>query len=204
MFFSRRDVILRVLLTSSISICSYVGDQILKNGKNQALRAISDNLTHAIVGGLSWSLIVILSKKSLSQNIFRILSCFLVSSFVDLDHFIVARSWKLHDATHLERRPFLHCSTLPIIIWLFLLSISIMYNLPNTNDYAWIILAGFLSHHIRDATRRGMWFCPIGSTKPIPYPIYLCTSMAFPYILAWLMYMVPGKTGEYSTMTFMV
>ncbi|KAF7386989.1 hypothetical protein HZH66_011441 [Vespula vulgaris] len=137
------------------------------------LTSLIDNLTHAIVGGLTWTLILILSKKSFVQNLHDIFFSFALSSFIDLDHFLAARSWKLNDATNLNKRPFLHCTTIPILLWLIMILSSITFNYPSLNQYSWIVSASFLSHHIRDATRRGLWFCPFGSTQPIPYNLYI-------------------------------
>lgn len=95
MFLGKREIFLRVLLTSAIGICSFIGDQGLKHGKTAATRAIFDNVTHAIVGGLTWAVILNLSKKPLIQNFSSIIWCFCLSSFIDIDHFIAARSWKL-------------------------------------------------------------------------------------------------------------
>ena len=187
MFLGKRNVLSRVILTAAIGICSFIGDQGLKDGKSQVSRAIFDNATHAIVGGLTWAVVLNLSKKSLVQNFSSIFLCFFLSSFIDVDHFIAACSWKLSDATHLQKRPFMHCTTLPLALWLMLNFYSSVFNHPRVGYYSWLILAGFLSHHIRDGTRRGLWFCPIGSTQPIPYYLYLSMSMMLPHTLQWLM-----------------
>ncbi|KOC66932.1 Transmembrane protein C5orf28 [Habropoda laboriosa] len=187
MFLAKNEIFSRVILTGAIGICSFIGDQGLKHGKTAATRAIFDNVTHAFVGGLTWAVILSLSKKSLIQNFSSILCSFCLSSIIDVDHFIAACNWKLSDATHLEKRPFLHCTTVPIIIWLTMNLYSSMFNQPKYSYYSWIVLASFLSHHIRDGTRRGLWFCLIGSTQPIPYYLYLTISMMLPHILHWLM-----------------
>ena len=88
-------LILQVIFTSLIGIISYIGDKLLQQD-SEVIRAFSDNLTHATVGGLTWLLVLILSKKSILQNISSVILCFFISSFLDLDHFLVARSWRLH------------------------------------------------------------------------------------------------------------
>ncbi|XP_017890401.1 transmembrane protein 267 isoform X1 [Ceratina calcarata] len=187
MFLLKTDMFLRLALTGAIGICSIIGDQGLKYGKTAAARAIFDNVTHAIVGGLSWAIILNLSKKSLVQNFSSIVWCFALSSFIDVDHFIAACSWRLSDAVHLQKRPFFHCTTLPIVLWLVLNFYANVFNHPKLGYYTWMMLTSFLSHHIRDATRRGLWFCPIGNTQPIPYHLYLSMSMMLPHVLQWLM-----------------
>ncbi|XP_029165329.1 transmembrane protein 267 [Nylanderia fulva] len=182
-----RELWLRASLTCAIGACSVIGDFGLKYGKNESERALFDNLTHATVGGLTWTLIVVLSRKFFIRNMGSIFSCFLLASFIDLDHFIAARSWHIHDATHLQKRPFLHCTTIPIILWIVLIFLSNTFHSPILEHTSWIILASFLSHHIRDGTRRGLWFYPFGSTRPIPYYLYVSLCMFLPYILYWLM-----------------
>ncbi|CAK9800223.1 Transmembrane protein 267 [Anthophora plagiata] len=187
MFLAKKEFILQVILTGAIGICSFIGDQCVKHGKSDLARAIFDNGTHAIVGGFTWAVILSLSKKSLVRNFLSIFWSFCLSSFIDVDHVIAASSWKLSDAMHLKKRPFFHCTTLPITIWFMINLYSSIFNESKYGQYSWIILASFLSHHIRDGTRRGLWFCPIGSTQPIPYYLYLTMSMMLPHVIHWLM-----------------
>ncbi|XP_020283771.1 transmembrane protein 267 [Pseudomyrmex gracilis] len=182
-----REFWLRALVTCAIGACSIIGDFALKYGKTELERALFDNMTHATVGGLTWMLIVILSRKPVARNLTSVFSCFLLASLIDVDHFIAARSWHIHDATHLQKRPFLHCTTIPILLWILFISLSSIFHSPVLEHTSWLILAAFLSHHIRDGTRRGLWFCPFGSTRPIPYYLYLSLCMFLPYALYWLM-----------------
>jgi hypothetical protein len=36
------------------------------------------------------------------------------------------------------------------------------------------------THHLRDATRRGLWCWPLGSTPPLPYPLFLALTALLP------------------------
>lgn len=90
------EVWIRTLLTCAIGACLILGDYGLKYGKSESERAIFDNATHATIGGLTWMLIVVLSRKPLVRNLNSIFSCFLLASFIDVDHFIAARSWHIH------------------------------------------------------------------------------------------------------------
>lgn len=60
-------------------------------------------------------------------------------------------------------------------------------------NFSWIVLISFLSHHIRDATRRGLWLAPFGTTKPIPYYLYIITDMILPHIVFFLMNRLTNK-----------
>lgn len=95
MFFGKKELFVQLVLTGAIGLCSSIGDQGLRYGKTAASRAIFDNITHAIVGGITWAVILTLLKKSLAQNFLSIIWCIFLSSFIDIDHFIVAWSWKL-------------------------------------------------------------------------------------------------------------
>lgn len=54
-----------------------------------------------------------------------------------------------------------------------------------------MIFCAFITHHIRDATRRGLWFLLYGHTKPIPYWIYVSLIILLPWFII--------KTIEYMT-----
>ncbi|XP_012264246.2 transmembrane protein 267 [Athalia rosae] len=175
-------------LTIIIGVTSFTGDSLLYNLKNSTLRAISDNVTHALVGGLSWTLVITLSKNSVTRNLLGITLCFVISSLIDLDHFLLAKSWKLQDASHLgNQRPVLHCSTIPLVVLVIFEISSRILHCSSGGYYILVFITGVFSHHIRDATRRGMWFCPFGSTPPIPYYLYICIAMGLPYLIYWLM-----------------
>lgn len=92
----KQGLMLRLFLTSLIGFISFLGDKGLQNGKTEIVRALSDNITHAAVGGISWTLVVVLARKSIFENFSRILACFLMASLIDVDHFIAAGSWDIN------------------------------------------------------------------------------------------------------------
>ncbi|KAG5897046.1 hypothetical protein JTB14_025863 [Gonioctena quinquepunctata] len=96
------------------------------------------------------------------------------------------RSFRLKDATSLKTRPPLHCSTFPLVTCALLLSISYILQAQTLKRIALIILTAFLSHHTRDATRRGYWVFPFGSTPPIPYGLYVVLTCLIPYFICYL------------------
>ncbi|XP_014219507.1 transmembrane protein 267 [Copidosoma floridanum] len=190
--------VLQAFLTSLIGFVSYTGDVGLQNGKTEIVRALSDNLTHATVGGITWALVIIISKKSAFEYLRSIIICFLMSSLIDVDHFIAAESMDINDATHLKYRPFLHCTTIPIVLWAVMNVIAKLTSSTNLIICSWMIFGSFLSHHIRDGNRRGLWFWPFGSTRPIPYYMYISVSMALPYCMQWIMDWQLSKDTKYS------
>ena len=81
------------LLLLSVSV---LGDHLLFSLENSILKAISDNTTHILIGVISWFIIIYKVKTSLSGNIKTSLGELVVSgaisSLIDIDHFILARS----------------------------------------------------------------------------------------------------------------
>lgn len=143
----------------------------------------------------------------------ELLVAFVLGSALDLDHFLAAGSlWNLHGALRLKDRPPGHCLTslfaLTALCWA-----SIQYGngsgnrrdrlhhsfcccrcsssccgwWPRKEDsvrYSLLFLSATLSHQLRDAIRRGIWFCHIGvSTSPIPFGIYLIMIVMLPLIV---------------------
>lgn len=152
-------------------------------------RALIDNLGHGLTGCLSWLMVRCYNEALLTERLVLMESfiCFMVSSSIDLDHFIQAASLSIIDATSLPYRPFLHCSSVLIFIVLVLLIISLHYNLWWMHTLSFICLTGWTCHHLRDALRRGLWFCPLESTPIISYRVYLIIISAQPVLIANLM-----------------
>ncbi|KAL3280018.1 hypothetical protein HHI36_017526 [Cryptolaemus montrouzieri] len=165
---------------------SLLGDYLVsRNHEKHALKAIFDNSTHFLIGGISW-LIVCINTSFLQNHIeclFQILLCAVIASIIDVDHFISARSLSLKDATILKERPFLHCSTVPVVICACLFYLGSYWRIVIWKKISLIVFIAFSSHHIRDATRRGLWFAPIGSTAPIPYPVYIVLNCVIPFVI---------------------
>lgn len=92
--------LIHIIVTLTISnggIC-LLGDYMVKlNQQSQIRKAICDNVTHALVGLLSaWIMILKINQRLPGiERISIILLGVLVSSFIDIDHFLVAKSMKL-------------------------------------------------------------------------------------------------------------
>lgn len=78
-------------LSSIIAVACVVGDKKVQSMSEPWAKALIDNSTHAIVGFLS-ALIVFIDQ---SDKIYLALACMLMSSLVDADHFLAAKSFKL-------------------------------------------------------------------------------------------------------------
>lgn len=71
------------------------------------------------------------------------------------------------------------------MLFVSLLALAHYLRSSNIELFGWILLAAFLSHHVRDAARRGFWLWPFGSTVPLGTGLYLITTMLFPFCLAY-------------------
>lgn len=172
-------------LTSLLGLSTVAGDFLVVNfSKKHIYRALFDNTTHAIIGGLTWFMVCLnhRNKNSIS-TIIEICVCTAISSLIDLDHFITAKSLSLKDAVSLKNRPVLHCTTVPLIITPVLLLIAYICEIHSLQRYSLIIFTAFITHHTRDAARRGYWLYPFGSTKPIPYMLYVLITLLIPYVI---------------------
>ncbi|XP_032829761.2 transmembrane protein 267 [Petromyzon marinus] len=106
---------------------------------------------------------------------------------LDLDHFVMARSLRISDLHRLRGRPPLHNTTLVLALALSLEVVLVRplgllggpwERLPALAALAW------LSHHVRDGARRGLWLWPLGSTPPLPRWAYLALTAALPHATA--------------------
>lgn len=83
--------IVNSLLSLAIAVTCLVGDNRLKSATNPLIKAAIDNATHGLIGLLS-ALIVISVQ---ADKIHLAVVCMAMSSLIDADHFIAARSLKL-------------------------------------------------------------------------------------------------------------
>ncbi|KAJ8985766.1 hypothetical protein NQ317_014419 [Molorchus minor] len=174
-------------LTILLALVAIVGDYIVYHTKLHFFQALFDNTTHALIGALSWFMVCLHFKSSSAfYTLLEVAACAFVASLIDLDHFVAARSLNFEDATNLKQRPPLHCSTFPLVICLPLLMLSYVLYLPSLKRSILIVLTAFVSHHTRDATRRGFWLYPYGSTPPIPYGIYVLITCMIPHLIRLL------------------
>ncbi len=98
------------------------------------------------------------------------------SSFIDVDHFIVARSFRIDGAMHAPHRGIFHCFGLLLAISLFLI--------PFDLNWASVLLISFVPHHLRDSTRRGLYlYPPLVHSAPISRNIVRFLLPCFPWVI---------------------
>ncbi|XP_070545963.1 transmembrane protein 267-like [Ptychodera flava] len=161
--------------------------------RNMALRAIADNGIHAVIGLWCWSLV---SGLQTIDDVLQTILCGVLSSAVDLDHFIAAKSFSLKDALSLKSRPPFHATTLIPVIACFLKLSIYLHPMPRLQNLPWIFSVAWFSHHIRDGTRRGLWMWPFGSTPPIPYWLYPMVTMVLPLVTVVILQSMDGKKSR--------
>lgn len=103
--------------------------------------------------------------------------------------------FKFQNALSLKSRPPCHATTLIPVICLFLLLIVRLFKLQRLRRLPLILFVAWFSHHIRDATRRGLWLWPWGSTSPLPYWFYITLIAVIPYLVIALMKVTSYWTG---------
>lgn len=176
--------LLQIILVVIVAI---VGDCLVDLfTSHQLLKCISDNSTHLFIAVISWMFI---EELDFSVILFGSpLLCGMMASFVDLDHFVAARSFTIHEATSLSFRPILHWTTLPVTFFVFLVILALAVHSVKLYKFAWFILTAFGTHHLRDGYRRGIWIHPLPSIPPFPYVIYLIGLVAIMLSFNFVMY----------------
>lgn len=95
MNFSRLFFNINTSLTVSIAFVAVAGDYITTASNNPVLKALCDNVTHAVIGGLCWCIAYFNRDKTVQETrsgFLEVMSCMVLSSVIDLDHFIAAKS----------------------------------------------------------------------------------------------------------------
>ncbi|XP_063237143.1 transmembrane protein 267 [Bacillus rossius redtenbacheri] len=188
---------LKVFSPFLIALVAITGDRCVSSPRlNQLQRAILDNLTHAVIGFETWYFVTVycFCKYRLAHELLESFLCGVISSLIDVDHFIAARSLHLKDAVRLESRPFLHCTSALLAACGALLLAGRACGVPGLHRAGCLAAAAVLSHHLRDAARRGLCLWPLGSTAPLPYGVYVGLCASLPLAVAALLSL--GRRAE--------
>lgn len=166
-------------LTGSLISSCLVGDYVLvkvsDKGTPIIVRACVDSVTHATIAVLSWKIAV--------DGVAReVMFCGLLASLVDVDHFIMAKSFSLADAVSLGSRPPFHNSLLLIAVSAGIFASGKVLNAHCLVKFSWLFTVAWTSHHIRDGYRRGLWF-GAWSTPPYPQWAYVAAIVLIPLTL---------------------
>jgi len=174
-----KNWIINSALSSVIAVTCVVADKKMQSISEPLTKALIDNSTHAMVGLLS-AVIVFIDQL---DKIHFVVVCAVVSSLIDSDHFVMAKSLKLSDATNLLSRPFFHNSTIPLVLICILLYCHITSKSPIFVLWLIALIIAFVTHHLRDANRRGLWFAPFGNTPALSTAAYILLILTLPYLI---------------------
>ncbi|XP_033725856.1 transmembrane protein 267-like [Pecten maximus] len=170
-----------------------VGDFLLaREYENLVFRIFTDSLTHGLVGFFSWAIVIDLRPLTSTQWVRGLLQCIIcmgLSMVVDVDHAIMARSLNLNDLVSLPSRPYFHATTIIIPIAAILWTLGDVYKDSFYGIMCPLFITAWLSHHLRDATRRGLWLPPFGSTPPLSPSLYITMMMILPVAVLFLLRM---------------
>ncbi|XP_055626058.1 transmembrane protein 267 [Toxorhynchites rutilus septentrionalis] len=193
-----------------LAVC-LVGDKLLQVvQKPPSLKAVIDNITHAIIGLIVSEIAVRHFKDQVGRNEFYLLVGFgcLLSSWIDLDHFIEARSFHLHDATNLKNRPFLHNSMIFLVLIILTISATIAQDSLPVSLWLAVTFIAFFTHQLRDAIRRGLWFRGPYlnyNTAPVFYWVYISLIQLCPHAMIQLLNVqlqhskIATSTGDFAS-----
>lgn len=143
-------------------------------------RALWDNAGHGALAAVGWVFARFRNPGHPSvkrQAKVEMIAVALCACFIDSDHFLTALSWRLSDATNLDGRPFAHS------LLFACLCVALAYMCCPIKHFPGVLGYAFLSHHLRDATRRGLFLWPFPSTPPLPYPLYLLLQSLIPQLI---------------------
>ena len=160
------QIVFSIALISTCLVGDYLVFTIL-SGYPGIYRAIGDSLTHGLIGLFSWLII--------DKSIVNALGTMATAMLVDADRFIEAGTLDLNQALSLDHRPFLHNSTIPLVLYLISILVSYFWRNHTFKLYTSLVFVAMFTHQLRDASRRGLWFYPWIQSLPVPYPLYIIT-----------------------------
>ncbi|XP_059177851.1 transmembrane protein 267-like [Physella acuta] len=188
-----------VLFIIIILVCTF-GDNIIITISNMDqvenkhfICALLDSCTHAVVGGLIWTIVSVGSEMFTKCKIcLQCIWCSLLAASVDIDHFLVARTLDLKEATQIVGRPPFHNTSLILLFILFFVMIIICKRIKSIFSYILILMlvSSVISHHLRDACHRGLWLSPFGHTPLFPAVLYKSLIVILALILRMCYFLV--------------
>jgi hypothetical protein len=87
----------KTLATACVGLVALLGDHVVVHDTLfEDVRAVADNFTHGTIGLLTWHIVTAhLADISFTSQLSEVLLCGLLASAIDLDHFAVARSFRI-------------------------------------------------------------------------------------------------------------
>ncbi|XP_071098547.1 transmembrane protein 267-like [Haliotis cracherodii] len=145
------------------------------------VRAGIDSATHGLIALWCWALV-----ENVNFDRYKLLNCLLCAVLavgVDLDHFYAAKSLNIKAALSLPDRPPLHLTTIIPVVTAALWILGMVLKVRYLKTLSLIFLTAVFSHHLRDATRRGLWLAPFSNSRHVPYWLYIAVTMVIPILI---------------------
>lgn len=154
-----------------------------------------DNICHGCLSVNAWLSFIVLSspleptltesnKEFMKALHFTTVTAYIMGAVIDADHFVAARSLSLSSATNLSARPFGHCFLFGAFGTIVLIVLSQPFPFIRTYKLVYQFSIAFISHMLRDGTRRGLWLVPGYSTPPLSYGLHLAIMALFPALIS--------------------
>lgn len=95
-YFMKQFFNLTRYLTVLLALVAITGDYVVHHSNLHVFQAVFDNATHSIIGGLCWCIFCLRYRSfNAYQTLIEVALCALISSLIDIDHFIAAGSLNL-------------------------------------------------------------------------------------------------------------
>ncbi|XP_045783569.1 transmembrane protein 267 isoform X2 [Maniola jurtina] len=178
-----------VIFMLSICATAYLGDYMVfksKYSSNQVFRAFADTSVHGAIG--FWSALLFFScgiNVTTQAWLYNVLFCSAMSSLIEVDHFIVAKSFNLKDIANVNRRGVFHNTSFCVIVTAILIILTHIARKINVHLFTYMLLLAFTSHHIRDGNRRGIWLYSSTHTQPLGKCLYMFLICLLPCVFAY-------------------
>lgn len=185
--YPKMSAVRRLTIALALGTTAHVVEGGVRPSQSPWVRALNDSLRHAIVGVSTWAAVQALSKWASPHPVRDLFLAAVMSSAVDLDHFIAAGSLSLAKATHLQKRPFGHSVLVLGLPWL-LHSVA-----PRPSIILGVAIAAHLS---RDGLHKGLWLASDLTTPRLPRMVYLLILVAISFIAARLLDRHPPRDDD--------
>ena len=168
----------------------------LSGVSQRLLHALADNGTHAAIGLVAWSIATYPR-----LNLYQLVAMAILTSAVDLDHFVAAKSMQLHEALSLPTRPFMHNSLTLVCINVSLGLLASVFATSTSQrrtlyTYTLMFFIAWFTHHLRDANRHGLWFGDLYTTGKLSRPVYIALTVLTAWLARYLCYLVNNADRE--------
>lgn len=162
-------------LHGALAAAVWASSALAAPGGARALAASARAAASAAAAGGGRALLAVLSAHArLPWSLLSLALCGACGALVDVDHFIAAGRPSLDAALSLpgDRRPWGHNSALAAAAVAAGAAAGGARGLPHAGA---LLAVALFSHHLRDATRRGLWlgWAAAHATPPLPYAAYL-------------------------------